>query len=188
MSILLTPDPIVTEQAAHDVLGWASSDKVRLAINSASARFLAYTHRLRITSGPVVERQRGRGQDHFWLHASPVGAIASLQIYSGGTLSDTIDGTTYTVEAESGHVYMHGAVAPHSDGERNMVITYTGGWTTVPGDIVQSALALMILDEDRMKGRLGVSSSSQGGSSASYELDGLPKATSDVWSRYRYMA
>ena len=190
MSVTLTTDPIVSEQLVLDVLKMTSTDEVRLAINSVSARFLRYTNRTRITapSAAVTEWQRGRGLDYFWLHATPVGVVTSIAIYSNGALSETIAAASYSLNTETGRVYMHGTVAPYTDGEDNIKAVYIGGWTTVPGDIQQSALELMRLDKARLDGRVGVQSEGREGFSASYESGDLPKSVSQVWDAYRFRA
>jgi hypothetical protein len=186
MSVTLTTDPIVSEQLALEILKWQSTNEVRLAINSVSARFLNYTGRKRITSGAVTEWIRGNGLDCFWLHGAPVTAVTSIQIYDGGTLSETVSTANYGLNADTGKVVLHGLLLPLSE-EDNVKAVYTGGWTTVPGDIQQSALALMRLDKARMDGRIGVSSEGREGFSASYETGDLPKSVADVWRQYRYM-
>lgn len=188
MAIALTSDPIITLQAARDLLKWPSDDETRMSINSVSARFLRYTNRLRITSGTVTEYQSGRGQSVLWLHATPITSITSVEIYCNGTLSETVASTDYTVNLTTGRLYLHGTTAQHGEGELNIKVVYTGGWTDVPGDLQESALLLMTLDKRRRDGLIGVHSQSREGFSSTYEHEDLPQAIRERWEGYRVIA
>jgi len=189
MSITLTSDPIVTEQTVSDLLK-LTGDEARLHINSVSARFLEYTGRLRITNGAVTEWQCGRGLNYFWLHATPITSITSIATYSSGDLSETIASGDYSYNATTGKIVLHGTIAPYSDGEQNIKAVYAAGWAAalIPGDLVQSALAMIRFDKARLDGRIGTSSESREGFSTSYETGDLPKSVQQVWDRYRYRA
>ncbi|HUU96856.1 MAG TPA: hypothetical protein VM487_14045 [Phycisphaerae bacterium] len=191
MSITLTSDPIVSEQMVRDLMPqWNNANEIRLAINSVSARFKLYTGRKAILSATVTEWQRGRGLDYLWLHATPLTSITSVELYSGGAVSDTIASGDYSYNATTGRLYLHGSIAQYTEGEENVKVVYVGGWAaaSVPGDLMQSALELMKLDKARLEGRIGVRSEGREGFSASYDPDDLPASIVQVWKRYRFSA
>jgi len=188
MAVSITSDPILSVRDAEDVLAWNDERKTTLAINSVSARFLQHTNRLRITSGSVTEYKRICGVNAFWLRATPVSSVTSVEYYTLGDLSSTYTSDDYTVNLTNGKLVIHGAIPQNTGQEESLKVVYTGGWSTVPGDIVFSALQLMRLDKKRLDGALGVNSESREGFSTSFESGDLPRAVREVWDRYRILA
>jgi len=186
MPITLTSDPIVSEAVVQEMLGIAG-DEARLLINSASVKFKNYTGRLRIINGAVTEYQRGSGSSKFWLHATPITALTSVQIMSDGAVSETV--TSYDYDAATGRFALHNRSIPLSEDENTLKVVYTAGWAavSVPGDIMEGALELMRVEQDRRKGRAGVKSESMGGHSVTFQTGDLPESVAQAWDPYRFM-
>lgn len=184
MSITVTSDPIISAQLIMDLLGIQNTDKAAFLINSVSTRFLKYTGRLRITNGAVTEYQATQGGAVFWLHATPITAVTSVQALVDGAVTVTITG--YDLDNETGKLALHQDLVPGSYGENTLKAVYTAGWTTVPGDVQMSAIQLVRVEYDRMSGRAGYTSEAAEGHSVSYQVDTLPKSVEHVWNQYRF--
>ncbi|HOX27469.1 MAG TPA: hypothetical protein PLL30_17225 [Candidatus Krumholzibacteria bacterium] len=191
MAITLTTDPIVTEQLVVDIMKW-SQDEARLAINSVSARFLKYTNRTRITSGAItleVYNFPPAGVPVIWLRAAPVtvseSATFAAYTYQDGSADTTLTTSDYTLHTANGKLVLKGLGVTERDDSRDVRVSYTGGWTTVPGDVQESALQLMKLDKQRRDGMVGVTSTSREGTTVSYQGGDLPQSVMEVWRRYQ---
>ena len=189
MAITLTSDPIIPAADAASLLSWATGDELNLAINSASVRFLKYTGRQRITSGTLVQTEAlpPRQVPVLWLRASPVdtGETFAVEIYEDGSSAETLTDSDYDLEDVTGRLVLGSSATATYNASRRVVVSYTGGWTTVPGDVMESALRLMRLDKQRRDGMTGVASASREGMSTSYQTADLPAEISDVWQAYR---
>ena len=184
----LTTDPIVSEQTVLEMLKGMGGAAARLYINSVSEQFLKFTGRLRITEGDVVDRQMAPPphMPALWLRATPISDVDSIKLFQRGVeqreLVDTVD---YVLNEGSGRLVLSRSIPGYPGPEQVIVATYEGGWETVPGDVVLSALEMIKLQHLRLGGRAGVLSESREGYSASYDASGVPQAVADVWQRHR---
>ena len=183
MALTLVSDPILLEDEVTELIG-ADDDQAVLLINSCTAKFLAYTNRCAIISATQTEYIRGVGLSKVWLHAPPVTAVASVELLTGGEVSATIAAADFEFYA-TGKLWLRSTTVPDT-GENNLKVVYTGGWAraSIPGDITETALEVMRVDLERIKGRAGVTSIGVVSHSTSYETDGLPKSVKDVWDTY----
>jgi hypothetical protein len=69
-------------------------------------------------------------------------------------------------------------------GTRNVKVTYTAGYTTVPEDIKQACMEMVALRLDERK-RIGVSSQSIAGESVSYKDQDMPMSVQATLQKYR---
>lgn len=186
MAITLTTDPIVSEQLVLEMLA-LRDDKARALINSVSASFLKYTGRSRITQGTVTDKEKAPPPHVpvLWLRATPISAVTGIEIYSGGDLLDTLAADEYTLNTDTGRLVLHVGVGGYPGPEQVIHAEYTGGWENVPGDVQFSALEMIKLQHARLQGRVGVTSESHEGHSASFEPGGVPTSVADVWRAYR---
>lgn len=192
MAITLTSDPIVSEADAKAFLATDDDTAVRLLINSVSAKFLAFTGRVAINkTASIVEYLRGLDDFRLWVHATPIDTTATVQveILSDGQVDETLTlaASKLIVYATSGIIGRSGGLWPASYDEFNLKVTYTGGWSTVPGDIVSSALRQMKYERMRDQGLVGASSASRGGESITYETGDLLDEVRKTWKRYKVM-
>lgn len=189
MTIVLTDDPILVLSDAMAALADEDADRLTLLINSASDRFKRYTNRLRITAPgeDLIEETSGLGGQDLYLHASPIVSVTMVEILSEGEIEETLYEGDFTIHASEGMLYRNGSVWPFADVERNIRVSYQGGWTNVPGDLVMGAVLLMRMERQRYQGEVGVTNLSRGGQSVSFETTNLPKAVEDAWAAYRIL-
>lgn len=191
MAIALTSDPIIPAADAATLLSWDTGDELNLAINAASERFLKFTGRLAINDTAVVqiEAMPPRERPVVWLRATPVdtGEDFTVEVYQDGASSLTLGTADYDLEDVKGRLTMKGHGIVGSRPTRRLVVTYTGGWTVVPGDIMGAALALMRLEKRRRDGAVGVSSASADSAvtATTFNIGNLPREISDVWQAYK---
>jgi hypothetical protein len=186
MAITLTSDPVVAIEDVKAVLNLNDDITAKILINSVTEKFFKFTGMTRLTSGSVTETLCGDGTSVVWL-ANHVSAITSMEILTNGDVTDTYDSDDYSFDG-SGRISLHSATTPPSSSEENVKVVYTGGWSTIPGDIVMSSLEQMQVERNRLSGRgAGISSESFEGHSISYATDGVAKSVADVWKKYRRM-
>lgn len=189
MAVTLTSDPIVTEAFVADVFGTSfAGDEVRHYINAASAAFLQFTHRERITKGAVSyeEALPPAAVPIVYLRAAPVdtGEDFTAAIYYEGTLDETLTTDDYELNATTGRMRLEGYAHGAYGSPYRLKLTYTGGWSTVPYDVQQSALEFIRHAKARAEGRVGVTSESREGFSTSFENTDVPASVANVWQRY----
>jgi len=192
VAIALKSDPIVAAADVAALTGWsATSEETYAAINAVSAMFREYTGRQAIneTAGLVqIERFVPAAVPVFYLRATPVAAVTQFQVYDKSDVVDSlVSGVDYYIETQSGRVSMETYHAAGRDHMRYYKITYSGGWDSaeVPGDVVETAVEMMKLLQQRRQGLVGVTSTSADGMSTTYTTAGIPSQIMDVWQKYR---
>jgi len=186
MAITLTSDPVVAIEDVKAVLNLNDDITAKILINSVTEKFFKFTGRTILNSGAVVETLCGDGTEVIWL-SNYASAIESVEILVNGSVSNTYDSDDFSFTPE-GRIALYSATTPSSDSEENIKVTYTGGWSEIPGDIVMSALEQMQVERNRLSGRgAGISSESLEGHSVSYATEGVVKSVADVWGKYRIM-
>lgn len=186
MAITLTSDAIVAIEDVKKVLSLNDSLTATILINSVSEKFINYTERTVLNSATVTETMRGDGTDVIWL-LNYASSVTSVEILQNGVVVETYGSDDFSFDAV-GRISLHSVTTPASTGEENVRVIYTGGWTSIPGDIVMSALEQMRVENNRLSGRgAGVSSESFDGHSVSYSQDGIVSTVKDVWKKYRIM-
>lgn len=195
MALTLTTDPIISLVDARALLALNSEQTAIMLINSVSAKFLQYTHRIRINhsgSGePVTDQTRGRDSYVLWVHAAPVDIEEDVTVVltSGGNAGATfdLDDGTLAVSGDGTRITLYNAGAPYSVGEENVTMTYVGGWKQVPGDVIAGAIEQMRIDKMRMEGLTGVASVSRSGESVQYDQGAIIKSVAQAWAPYRVL-
>lgn len=191
--LTIDADPIVPLATARTMLsGLGNNDDLAvLLVNQVSAQFRSYTGRVYINrqTSDITEYQRGLGDSRLWVHATPINTSATTTVYvlSDGATSETLTGTQLTIYADQGEILREGGVWPLSDEERNIKITYRGGWVTVPGDIVASAMVQIRFAKQQFEGPVGVTSINRGTESVSYEQGQLLESVRKCWDKYRIL-
>lgn len=186
MAVVLTSDPIVSEQMVLEMLN-LSGDKARAYINAVSGLFMQYTSRSRITKGDVTDKQVAPPPHYpvLWLRATPIDEITSVKVYRYGDLVDTLTSDEYTLNEETGRMVLEVNVAGYYHPEQVIHVAYSGGWEDVPGNIQHSALEMVRLQKQRLEGRVGVTSESREGYAATYDPAAVPQSIADIWRAYR---
>ena len=201
MSITLTTDPIIDVADAKKVLSINDDFEAAIYINSVSQKFLQYTGRTVINEAAVTEYHRGNGRQIIYTNNAPISLFGdptgtppvapaipvTVTLLVGGETSDTLTDTDgeLQVSAAGGEVVSLRGAFPESTGERNVKIEYTGGFATIPGDVILGAVMQMKVDRERMEKRAGNTSMSERGESASLDIDGIVKPVRDLWAPYR---
>lgn len=156
-------------------------------VNVVDKRIENKTRRNQFESGSITEYHDGEGRKSFYTDEFPVTAVASLyddieRNYTSGYLIDTDDYVWYA----DGRVELDGGT--FSDGLKNIKITYTAGYSTIPADLVELAtrwVAKIVL----YRKNIGVSSISGADGSVTYFdrfLDAEMIATIEDYRDYRF--
>jgi hypothetical protein len=138
-------------------------DQLITAESAAIERFLQRT--LTQPQNSVAETYDGNGGFRLPLNSYPIASVDSVVV--DGT---TWDASWYTHDLR-GLVALEGR--RWTRGRRNVVVTYKGGYTTIPSDIQQACVELVCLRLEERK-RQGISSQSIAGESVSYSSDPMP--------------
>lgn len=189
MAIALTSDPIMTAADVQALVpGLTVTDRVNFLINSVSAAFLKFTGRIAISSAAVeqIEMLPPSPLQYIYLRATPVSAISAVTLLFEGEEEVVLASTDYALEsATTGKLVVPDyTVIGRGIGYR-LKIEYTGGWTTIPGDVQAAALEAIVYKREKLDGRAGVRSASIEGQSTSYENADLPQSVQDCWRKYR---
>lgn len=172
--------------------GSTEEEEVDLIINAAStvaARMCGrgvdengYSY---LVSTSRTEYYDGDGTDTLLVQAYPISTVASVYVDTNreyGT-ADLIDSDDYVWYAMRGTIVTDGAL--FGGGNKSIKVTYTGGYSTVPGDLQQAVKELVQFWYKRNTDkRVGVNSVSVGDKNMSYETD-VPKAIASVFARYK---
>lgn len=200
MAITLCADPIMAVEDVRKILS-VEDYEAALLINSVTDKFLRYTGRTVIAAAAVTEQRRGNGREVLFVRNRPIDLFGeptgtppvapaipvTVTILSAGVTSDTWTDTDgeLSIDAEAGEVVSLVGAFPESEGERNIRIAYTGGFETVPGDVIMGALEQMKVDRRRLTNEAGITSMGADGESMQLDSSGLIKATRDLWAPYR---
>ena len=164
-------------------------------INRSSARIESHLDR-DLKEATVTEFYDGSDTGTLWVRRFPLTAITLLNIdpnrdFLSGTAIQPAD---VVIDSERGTVrFFPGTKSPRASfaiGVKNVKITYTGGFATVPEDLKDACLILIARSFMRVKqGAEGIISESIAGYSASYEgttrESGLPLEVQGILTRYK---
>ena len=201
MAIPLTADPIVTLQEAKDILGMNDEPKTTVLINSVSEKFRKFTNRVTINEQPIDENLNAYDSRVVWVHGSPINSVSDV------TVSPLLpDGSTGTpLSAQAGELvidYVKGRII-RPDCEPfdsvcgfcvlgggdvkfpNLLVSYTGGWDIVPGDVQMAAFEQMMIDNERLKGAIAMTVGTTLDGQFALNSEGLLQTVADVWKAYR---
>lgn len=189
MAIALTSDPIVTLADLQTVIpGLKNHDRAHALINSASAAFLRFTNRQRITSGELTEvvSLPPSPVNYTYLHAAPVSEVSEIVVLYNGEEDETLTTADWELEnSDTGKLITPNHTVSGRGHGYKLKITYTAGWTTVPGDVQAGAFEVISLTRQRWDGQAGVRYSGMSGANAGLETEALPQSTREAWQRYR---
>ncbi len=191
MPATLTADPILT---LLEVKEWGEingEETAKRLINIVSAKFLSYTLRVRITEGVVNEHVYPLDGNTAFTHARPIAAALVTVIEKtryGDTETYLEDDDDLIIDRIRGRIFKSGGLWDMTFGFPSLNLQYSGGWATVPADVVAGALAQMKVEQQRLKGLVGADTFGAGGDSTTPESAGLIKSTIDAWKPYRILS
>ena len=150
ISLIDVKDVIGIDQAEN-----ANNEKLERMINAASWFCNNYTHR-KLKSRALTEYYSGDGTNTLLTNEYPITVLTSIyddlaRAYGADTLIDSgdlvivPDGLAYSI------VYDGGAFLP---GVRNLKVTYTAGYVTIPYDLQEAALELCAFYWDNFESKL----------------------------------
>jgi hypothetical protein len=140
MADLVTEAEVTAAWPGFDTLD--DGEKAAL-ISAASAAIERYCRRT-FEEDEVTERFDGNGRPRVWLSRRPVASVASV-VANGETLT----AEDYSFNPETGELFRgDGRTEPRHvmgfpRGTRNITVTYTGGYATVPEDVKRATLVLV---------------------------------------------
>lgn len=195
MSFALTSDPVLTGAEVQSLLSVQDSQKAILLANSLSQKLLRFTNRCQInenTITAIVEKIRPYGGDKLYLHA-PIwtgsGFTIEAAVYEGVSLlaTYTYAGGDFGYQTNDyvSYLTISGLNWPDQTLRGHVQVTYKGGWSTIPGDVIQGAIMQGRVDLKRMEGEVGVTSRGSQGESTAYDTAGIVKEVADLWRPYR---
>jgi len=200
MTITLCSDPIMQTDDVKKILS-CEEYEAALLINSVTAKFLHFTGRTVIASAACTETVRGDGSALLYVRNRPIDLFGepagtppvapaipvTVTLLAAGSTTDTWTDTDdeLSIDADAGEIASLSGAFPESDGERNVRIAYTGGFETVPGDVIMGAVIQMKVDRRRYTKEAGISSMGADGESMQLETGGIVKAVADLWRPYR---
>lgn len=189
MAIALAADPIIAAADLADVLPKISdTNRINFLINSVSASFREFTGRLAIGSGDWTQYSRLPPSPYsfVYLRATPVSEVSAVTLMYDGEDDTVLDAADYALEnATTGKLVIPGYTVQGRGHGYQLKIEFTGGWSTVPGDIQAAAVEAIVYRHSRIDGQAGARSSSFDGVTTSFEQADLPQSVRNCWERYR---
>lgn len=172
-------------QTVRDVLGLGSAYDARIAamIPLVEGKLEAATGRF-LSSATVTDDVAG-GTGILLLPRFPVSAVSSV---TDRETSSVIASTGYDINAKSGYLSRRPLGtnwdADPSQGIHRYEVEYTGGWTTVPDDVIAAGIDWIAHD---LRGQGGLQSEKEGDYSytLAFGADGLPQSVSAITAKYR---
>lgn len=152
-------------------------------VTAASASFLSMTNRKTIAPASFTETRSGDGTGTLILRESPIISIVALSMNGRLQSAWTPAGRFGYVLADDGFtVEMIGSgFAP---GMRNIVITYTAGYSPIPADIAQAVAEMVLWKRAKMPRIDQVSGSLNGMETVSFDRSSIPPFARDTVAQY----
>ena len=128
----------------------------------------------------------GLDKDRIVLSHRPVTAVSGLWDDPSRDFDDAslVDTDEYVIDEERGIIRL--LAGAFSDGVRNVKVTYTGGYATIPKDVAQACVMLVAAWLHRgREGADGLTARNAGGTAQQFESQSLPAAVRQVLLPYR---
>lgn len=161
----------------------AELQKLITAYSQGFATFIGYP----LLSAALAETYNGSGTVSMVLRRVPVTAVGSILLNDKPlTLTTTSAAYGYQVDGDSGVVYMTGG-AKFTQGVRNVVVTYTAGYSLpvgCPQDLAQACVEA-VADSYQRSQRLGYISKAIAGEVTAYSMAAMPAASKATLKLYQ---
>lgn len=169
-----------------DVKAWlnitaAADDALLQRLITASSVFMQNWMNRTFATAPYAETRDGSGSDTLVLANTPVTAVSSLTV-GGIAQGPSPDGIQPGYVFSDTAVYLIGSSFPA--GRRNVAVTYTAGYTTVPQDLAQGCIDLVGWAY-RGKQHIGQTGTGMGPEHISFSLKDMPDSTKTVMNQYK---
>lgn len=160
-------------------------DLIRFSINSATDFLESETQRFLGPRTGIVEYQDGRGQNVILLKQWPVNALTEIRIDNSSLfLADTVQPLADYALVDDNMALLRINSTFHR-GYRNIKITYSAGYATVPSDLQEAALWTMFWKfKTRNAGDIGRTTQTKEGESTSYSQE-APADVKNAIARYK---
>lgn len=161
-----------------------TTDDAKLAdlVTRCSAAIATFLSRA-IATTTFTEKYDGNGSDVLMLRNYPLASVSSLTV-DGAAVTASADGlTNYGFGLGDTYIFFVGGVFPR--GRRNVAITYSAGFSSVPTDIEQACIE-MVADRYKLPSRIGEKSKAlpQGGS-VSYDTEHMSAKVRGLLNPYK---
>lgn len=174
----------------EDVKAWlaisdidTAADDILSRLISSASLFLTNWLNRQVLSANYTERYNGNGKQFLRLPAWPITAIASLSS-NRNAIPASPDGIKDGYVFDDATVYLLGMYY-FDKGIRNIFITYTAGYVSVPLDIAQATIELVSL-KFKERQRIGKNSETLAGQQTfAYSAVELSKGTKSMLQNYR---
>jgi hypothetical protein len=195
MAITLMNDPIMALEDAKSLLNITDDTQARVLVNALTMKFRHHTGRIQLgtdASNDVVEYLRGDTPCTLYLHCSPLLTDQDIivEIFDGHNVVETYkwseEEVIYYGDDQEARLESAGLFPTKGD-PYTAKITYRGGWTATPGDVLEGAILQGRVDLLRQNGEIGVDSRSVDGESTSYDTKGIIKTVAELWGPYRIL-
>jgi len=178
---------LVTLALAKDYLDIPIADttkdtRVTRLINFASALIESYCER-KFEFQTFTEFHDGRNNNQLLLRQWPAQKPSSVSVSNAWEYNDgVVDSSIYDVVEETTLVLRSGFF---SSGYRNVKVVYQAGYATIPYDIQEACLMLVLLfEQKRNDKRVGVNSKSKQGENISFVED-IPEDIQRILEKYK---
>ena len=121
-------------------IGAYTDDQIAIAINTATLAIEHYCNRTFASTVYTAEKYDGNGMDTLYLKQYPITAVSAITVNDSALTTDDYEVDTQSLYKSSGWV----------QGRRNIAVTYTAGYSTMPEDLVMAATRIvgdMLSDE-----------------------------------------
>lgn len=136
-----------------------------------------------LASAPRVERRSGYGSDVLLVKDGPITAVSLLKISDVAIVAS--DGSTAGYLIDGNKILLIGGQR-FTCGRKNIIINYTGGYTTIPADIVHSAIEIAA-QAYREREWIGATSKSLAGETTAFARGFMPDSAKQTLQLYRRM-
>lgn len=156
----------LTRAKRHSVFNGVSNELIQDLLDSASKLIINYCNREFDAATDTTETLDGDDQCFLFLKRLPITSIKNITVALCDGTTDTIDGTDLTFNAQTGEVQF--AIDNDSGydyfpiGFQNIVVTYSGGYSTIPEDLQDACIQLAVGMKEVCSGSTAIQSETIG--------------------------
>jgi hypothetical protein len=178
----LTTVADVQQYLGQTTVASGSQAIIQSLITRVSTQFYTYVGR-NILSGTYVEYYNGTGSQNLVLNNYPIIYVSGISINGHSINQSTNNGYVTGWNNDDQQIFVNNGICK---GFRNVQVTYSAGYPSIPGDVEQSVIDYVGILYNK-KNRPGVVSQMLEGMNDRYigDLEGLPKSVREIWESYR---
>lgn len=165
---------------------------IKALITQASAQIENYCNRT-FAQTTYTETRNGRGSRTMFMRQIPIVSVTALTI-DGVTVQASSNPQTYGYVFDDERIYLRGtspSYGPYgqpdcfSRGVQNVVVTYTAGFSAIPGDVAQACIELVAWKRAK-RNRIDKTSETLGTQQTqAYSLADMPASVKSAINSYR---